>query len=99
MAHFHRQAQSLGFGHTVNFGKPWLNDSLCDHGLVSLPYLDGPILENLEIGDGQIVKFYWLIPITKSELEFKKSFGLEALEKKFEETNFNYGNPNRMPVC
>jgi len=46
-AHYHRTASPLGVGHSVNFGRPWLPGSSCDHGLVSLPYLDGPDLRTL----------------------------------------------------
>ncbi|UVK46526.1 suppressor of fused domain protein [Mesorhizobium sp. AR07] len=96
-AHFHRTAEFLGLWHTVNFGRSWLDDSLCTHGLVSLPYLDGPLLENLEL-NSFLIKFYWLIPISPSEVEFKKANGLEALEAKFEQANFNYIDPRRRTV-
>ena len=96
-AHFHRTGQTLALGHTINFGKPWQSQSLCDHGLISLPYLDGPLLENLDI-KSKPLKFYWLIPITKSEVEFKKKRGLEALEQKLETHAFDYLNPMRPSV-
>jgi hypothetical protein len=92
-AHFHRTGKTLGLGHTVSFGKPWQRESLCDHGLISLPYLDGPSLENLNIGS-KLLKCNWLIPITKAEVEFKKKFGLEALEQKLENNAFDYLNPD-----
>ena len=98
IAHFHHTAQTLGLGHTVNFGKPWQSQSLCDHALISLPYIDGPALENLTI-ESKLLKFYWLIPITKSEVEFKRKFGLEALEEKFENNAFDYLNPMRPSVA
>ena len=97
-AHYHRAGDSLGLGHSVNFGKPWLDASPCEYGLISLPYLDGPNLENLEIRNG-IVKCLWLIPIAKSEVEFKKQYGLEALEERFDEKKFNYLDPMREAVC
>jgi hypothetical protein len=96
-AHFHRTGKTLGFGHTVNFGKPWQRQSVCDHGLISLPYLDGPSLENLNIGS-KLLNCYWLIPITKSEVKFKKKFELEALEQKLEDHTFDYLNPTRPSV-
>lgn len=97
IAHYHRNEAQLGMGHTVNFGRPWMPGSLCDHGLISLPYLDGPDLEILEIEDNT-VHFLWLIPITRHELEFKKKNGLEALEKEFDKHNFNYLDPLRDDV-
>ncbi len=37
IAHYHRTGAKLGLGHTVNFGRKWLPDSNCTHGLISLP--------------------------------------------------------------
>ena len=64
-AHFHRTEKILGLGHTVNFGRGWIDSSACDHGLISHPYLDGESLENFSC-DGGSVKCYWLVPLTKS---------------------------------
>ena len=44
VAHFHRTATRLDLGLSVSFGRPWIGASECDHGLVSLSYLDGPKL-------------------------------------------------------
>ena len=93
-AHFHRTASPLGVGHSVNFGRPWLPGSSCDHGLVSLPYLDGPRLEDAWI-DGVPVRCLWLIPITASEVAFKRSEGLDALEARFDDGPIEYANPLR----
>ena len=102
VAHYHACGNRLGEGHTVNFGCPWVEGSSCDHGLISLPYLDGPALEwleseSLESGDRRI-QFLWLIPITSGEVEYKKAQGLEALETLFEEASFNYIDPFRESV-
>ena len=96
-AHYHRTGAPLGLGHTINFGRSWLDASQCQYGLVSLPYLDGPSLEDLEI-DSEAVKFYWLIPVTQPEVEFKKRHGLDALEQKFDSVGLDYINPNRSSV-
>jgi hypothetical protein len=98
-AHYHRTGSTLAVGHTVNFGKPWIETSPCEFGLISLPYLDGPKLENLKLGGGIIVRCLWLIPITASEVDFKKQNGLDALEDCFDRVQFNYLNPTRKPVC
>ncbi|MFD2579737.1 suppressor of fused domain protein [Novosphingobium colocasiae] len=45
-----------------------------------------------------MVKFYWLIPITSSEVMFKKAYGLEALEIKLDQSGFDYVNPLRKKV-
>lgn len=94
VAHFHRTGSRLDLGHTVNFGQPWWPKSNCDYGLVSLPYLDGPELESLNI-DSKTVKFYWMIPITKAERDYKAVNGLESLEELFEKEGLDYVNPLR----
>jgi hypothetical protein len=97
IAHYHRTGNPLGLGHTVNFGRPWVMGSECDHGLISLPYLDGPELEYGH-ADGIGTRFEWLIPVTKREVEYKKTRGLEALEELFERQQFNYLDPYRPGV-
>jgi hypothetical protein len=97
VAHYHRTGAPLGLGHTVNFGRPWLDDSHCEYGLLSLPYLDGPPLEWLELGDVRI-QFLWLIPITRQERDYKKQHGLEKLEELFERQHFDYLDPKRPSV-
>ena len=95
IAYYHR-GHHLGLSHTVNFGRPWQDNSKCEYGLISLPYLDGPSLENLYIPSyDENIKFYWLIPINEDEVAFKKKNGIEALAAKFDETEFNYLNPYR----
>jgi hypothetical protein len=96
-AYYHRTGRKLGLGHTVNFGKPWIGRSACEFGLISLPYLDGPALENMLLA-AKIAKFYWLIPITEQERNYIKEHGLSVLEQKFEESNFNYADVSRCSV-
>jgi len=97
VAFFHRRDAMLDLGHTVYFGRPWLPGSACDHGLVSLPYLDGPTLEYLNVNGGR-TRFLWLIPITRAERDFKRIHGLEALEQAFERASFDYVDPSRNSV-
>ena len=59
--------------------------------------LDGPLLENLTAGSS-VAKFYWLIPISVSEVAFKKQNGVEVLEQRFEDSGFDYLNPQRESV-
>lgn len=93
-ASYHRNRLPLNIHHTVNIGQPWLDNSKCDHGFISLPYLDG---ENLEIFtvDSQTIHCYWLIPITEKERNYKIENGCEALEQLFEEKRLDYLNPGR----
>jgi len=95
VAHHHRTGATLGLGHSVNFGKPWISDSACTYGVISLPYLDGPALEWMV---KPRVRFLWLIPTTPAEIKFKKEFGTDALEERFEAAQFNYLDPLRPSV-
>jgi hypothetical protein len=97
VAHYHRTGSPLGLGHTVNFGRPWLPSSECAYGLLSRPYLDGPDLEWLD-ADGGRVRFLWLVPITREEVQFKKARGLDALEESLERAGVNYVDPRRPSV-
>ncbi|QNE38602.1 suppressor of fused domain protein [Hymenobacter sp. NBH84] len=97
VAHYHQTEQPLDLGHTINFGIPWQAGSTCSYGLISLPYLDGPALEEMPL-DQKRVSCYWLLPITKAERDFKRSYGLEALEEKFDEAPFDYLSANRRTV-
>lgn len=98
-AYYHNTDHNLNLEHTVNFGRPWQKASSCSYGLISLPYLDGPKLELLDPGNGnKTIACYWLIPITLQERNYKIECGLEALEEKFEQSNFDYLNPGRMSV-
>lgn len=100
IAHYHRTGATLALGHTVNFGRPWLPGSSCSYGLISLPYLDGPLLENLQLPNSkEIVKCLWLLPITASEVEFKKRHGVERLEEIFESASINYLDPDRKSMA
>ena len=94
IAHYHRTGARLDCDHTVNFGRPWQVGSTCEFGLLSLPYLDGPKLENLQIGDLPF-RCLWLIPMTRAERDFKKQNGLAALEERWEAKQFNYLDPKR----
>ncbi|MGG7666644.1 suppressor of fused domain protein [Dyadobacter sp. BHUBP1] len=96
-AHYHATGEALDLGDSVNFGKPWQDKSLCTFGYISLPHLYGPDLEDFTFGN-KLSKCYWLVPITAEEVSYKREFGIDALEEKFEESNFNYLNPYRRSV-
>ncbi|MGW5653784.1 suppressor of fused domain protein [Streptomyces humi] len=79
-------------------GRPWLDDSDCDHYLVSLPYPFGPEFEFCEWGDGAHARILWLLPISKAEKDFRREAGLEALESRFEELGIDPVDPQRASV-
>jgi hypothetical protein len=93
-ASFHRNSDFLNLHHTVNIGQPWLNNSICDHGFISLPYLDGEKLELFKY-EKKTIHCYWLIPITEKERDFKSDNDCESLERLFEDKQLDYLNPNR----
>ncbi|GMA99503.1 suppressor of fused domain protein [Pelosinus sp. IPA-1] len=94
LAHYYHSGAVLRFGHTLNLGKSWIEGSLCTRGMLSLPYLDGEELELLDL-ETKTVQFLWLIPITESELDYKKQYGLDQTEKLFEERELDFANPFR----
>lgn len=98
VTHFHRTAVRLDLGHTVNFGRPWLAGSRCSIGLVSLPYLDGPAVEECVL-ESEVIRCYWLIPITPEERELKRTKGMEVLESRLETSGFDYADPERASVA
>jgi hypothetical protein len=96
-AHYHLTGERLGLGHTFPIGEPWVPGSKLDHMLVSLPYPFGPALEEMVVA-GHEVRILWLLPISRSELDYKKQAGLEALEVLFDSEALEYWNPDRSSV-
>ena len=95
-AYYHRGG-TLGLGHTLPIGEPWLPGSRCDHLLVSQPYPWGPDFQTCHVGDRH-VDFLWLLPITREERDFKVASGLEALESLFEQRELRFWDAKRLPV-
>ena len=93
-ASYHRNILPLNIHHTVNIGRPWLDNSNCDHCFISLPYLDGEDLEVFSFND-KTYHCYWLIPITEKERDYKIDKGCEALEQLFEDKQLDYLKPER----
>jgi hypothetical protein len=97
VVNYHR-TEHLGFGHVFSIGEGWLEDSECDHFLVSLPYPFGPEFEICHIAEDVHIRFAWLLPITKAEKDFAVSRSQEELEGKFEEAEIQYSDPKRKSV-
>lgn len=93
-ASYHKNDVPLNLHHTVNIGQAWLDNSACDYGFISLPYLDGENLEIFTFAD-KTVHCYWFIPITENERDYKMDNGSEALEQLFEDKQLDYLNPHR----
>ncbi|WP_329493238.1 suppressor of fused domain protein [Kitasatospora herbaricolor] len=88
----------LDVGHTVPIGRPRLDDSDCDHYLVSLPYPFGPEFEVCTWDGGAHARILWLLPITRAEKDFRREGGLEALESLFDEQAIDPVDPQRASV-
>lgn len=97
MTTYYHSLHRLGLGHTFPLGEPWVEASKCECCLVSLPHPLGDQFEVCEIGDGH-VHFFWLLPITENERQYKIDKGLEALEVRFEEKSLEYWNNKRESV-
>jgi len=96
-ASFHRNSEALNLHHTVFIGQLTNFDTTCDHGFISLPYLDGKELEIFQFYEKEI-HCYWYIPITKAERDFKMMKGCNALEDLFEEKQFDHLDMRRKSV-
>ena len=56
------------------------------------------LLEQFPVSDTEHGHILWVLPITSAELEFKKKHGLEALERRFEESDLRYWDTARASV-
>jgi hypothetical protein len=89
--------QRLRRGSVVPLGKPWTEGSSCDRLLVTLPYPYGPELEWCRWRRNS-ARLLWLMPITPVEAAYVDEYGVEALERRFEETQVHFADPYRDSV-
>jgi len=89
MVTYYHSNHNLDLGHSLPIGESWLENSKCDHYLISLPYLFGQELEIIPL-NGSHVHVVWLLPITETEYKYKMVNGVEALEKKFDDVELKY---------
>lgn len=98
LASFHADPNyGVYLGKVINIGRPWLEKSICTYFLTSLPYPFGPDFEWIKMGEGNI-RILWLLPITPNEAQFVQLHGQDRLEKKFEELEINFLDPDRPSV-
>lgn len=88
----------LGLNSIFDIGRPWLENSSCDHLLISLPYTIGPRVEWPVCEIGYKIRVLWILPITANEASFAKLHGVEALEKEFDKHRINPVDPYRSSV-
>src|SRR5919106_2061901 len=92
-----RSTPSSNTSERSSIGAPWLDDSACDHLLVSVPYPYGPDLEVCAWQRGH-ARLLWLLPITEAERDYRATNGLEALEARFDEHAIEFWDPRRPSV-
>src|SRR5262245_21705406 len=71
----------MSLGQVLEIGHPWLPGGSADHLIIALPSTFGPEFEWLSDRE-RTVRFIWLVPITKSEAEFARKHGLDALQER-----------------
>ncbi|MGW0939762.1 suppressor of fused domain protein [Streptomyces sp. NPDC002666] len=97
IAYYHCEGHQLGLEHSMPIGEPWVPGSVCDHLLISLPYLHGPDLEYCLLPSGH-ARILWALPVTAAEIEFRRREGHEALEQLFDEAEIIPTDPFRASV-
>ncbi|MER5355666.1 suppressor of fused domain protein [Kitasatospora sp. NPDC002551] len=97
IARYHRAGHRLGPEHSLPIGEPWVPGSACDHVLISLPYLHGPGLEHCPVPGGH-ARILWALPVTAAEIGFRRRFGHDALERRFDEAAIVPTDPFRASV-
>ncbi|MFE7487326.1 suppressor of fused domain protein [Kitasatospora sp. NPDC057541] len=98
LAHYHCAGHRLGLEDSMPIGEPWVPGSACDHLVISLPYLHGPDLERCPLPEGH-ARILWALPVTTSEIEFRRAHGHEALEQLFDEAGIVPTDPFRPAVA
>jgi Suppressor of fused protein (SUFU) len=89
--------QRLDRGSVVPLGKPWTPGSTCDRLLVTLPYPYGPDFEWCRWRRNS-ARLLWLMPITPEEAAYVAEYGVDALERRFEESQVHFADPERPSV-
>jgi len=90
----------LAYGHTIPNGPQYdpLDDSVGFGGVV-LTGGTGP-LSSMTARDGRKINFYGLIPAYKEEIEYKLKYGMEELNKVFQEKGLSMIlDPRRPNLC
>ncbi|MGW5354238.1 suppressor of fused domain protein [Streptomyces sp. NPDC004031] len=98
MTAYYHAVHHLDVEHGLPIGEPWLPGSLCDHLLISLPYLHGPGLEHCPLPDGR-ARVLWVLPVTAAEMAYRREHGHEALERIFDEQAIVPTDPRRPSVA
>lgn len=96
VAYYHR-GHHLDLEHSMPIGEQWTPGSSCDHLLISLPYLHGPDLEHCPMPQGH-ARLLWALPVTAAEIAFRRQYGHEELEQRFDAAEIIPTDPFRASV-
>lgn len=94
LTYYHSQ-NGLRYADTVPIGEPWVEGSVCENWLISLPYLFD---QKIEVVPDIQAHVAWLLPISNAEREYIAENGLEALEQQFDQAKLKYWDVNRTSV-
>ena len=101
LARFPHQYQTwLAYGHTIPNGPDYapLDDSVSFGGVV-LSGGTGPLC-SMTARDGRKINFYQLIPAYKEEIEYKLKYGMDELQRVFQEKDLPLVlDPHRPNLC
>lgn len=92
-----RENVALGHGHTVPSDGPlWTGTEM--NAFLIVEQIEDLLLPRLALADGVHVEFLQATPLFESELNYKRSRGLESLMLKWEEKGVRFWDPTRSPV-
>jgi len=94
VTYFHSQ-HGLEYTATVPIGEPWVEGSVCENWLVSIPF---PFEQSIEVIPESDARVGWLLAISNPEREFIAENGLEALEQRFDDVKLKPWEINRASV-
>lgn len=97
----HEYKTWLGWGHSIPNGPAYtpLDDSVTFGAVVLLGGGSSP-LGGLETEDGRRLNLYHLVPAYKEEIEYKLKYGMEGLDKVFQEQKLSMVlDPHRPNLC
>jgi hypothetical protein len=82
----------IGWGHSIPNGDPAepIADTRFTGVMLSPPYWLGPEFFQLDVGNGEKICFYNMIPLYAEEMNFKLTKGVEALEGLFDKQGIGF---------
>lgn len=89
----------LGWGHTIDNGSPFAaNTSLCG-SILTDPWDFGEDAHLCHLPNGEVIRFYQVIPLYAEEIAFKRAYNAEALLDYMDDDMLEVVNPARENAC